>query len=452
MRVACAALVLVAAPGVSVAQTSPGDFARAATIRVEPGGSVFRVRLPDDVYATVARRDLADLRVFNAAGEPLPHTLRAVPPAQTEGDWRSVPVFAVTEASRGGTVARTQVKVGTDGAVIEVTGDTGVPRAPTAYLLDASARTGAIASLKLSWKAPAGASFLARISVRGSDDLDRWRTLVSSAAIAQLQHDTATLTQSTVDLPSGTGARYLQITWPRELAAVTLTGVRLRAPATVANPEIQWRTLLPEQTSAPGIVDYDTQGLFPIEHVQIEFVELTDAALVRVRSRPGTSEDWALRHSGIFYAVDDPGGAIRNPPARIALTSDRHWRVETTAERGWSSGRAPRLLVGWYPHELVFLAQGPPPYTLVYGSARVGAADAPVDALLARLEEASRTSRVFVATLDEPRTAGGADALKPAPPVRRMVLWAVLIAAVAVLAMLALRVVRTTSAPPSASK
>jgi hypothetical protein len=232
---------------------------------------------------------------------------------------------------------------------------------------------------------------------------------------------------------------------------VTLTGVRVRAPATVVDPEIQWRTLLPNQTGAPGVVEYNAQGLFPIEHVQLEFVELTDAALVRVRSRPDTPADWTLRHSGIFYAVDDPGGAIRNPPARIALTSDRHWRIETTAERGWTTGRAPRLVVGWHPHELVFLAQGSPPYTLVYGSARVSASDAPVDALLARLEEASRTSRVLVATLDEPRTAGGADALKPAPPVRRMVLWAVLIAAVAALAMLALRVVRDTNSPPASS-
>jgi hypothetical protein len=67
-----------------------------------------------------------------------------------------------------------------------------------------------------------------------------------------------------------------------------------------------------------------------------------------------------------------------------------------------------------------------------------------VDTLLANLTQAERDSQVRIATLGEARTLAGADALTPELPWRRIVLWAVLIAAVAVLAVIALRVFRDT--------
>lgn len=445
MRRAIAALVLAAVPAVAVAQTGPGDFARAATIRVEPGGSIFRVMLPDDVYSTVTRADLADVRVFNSAGDALPHALRAAPPpARTDAEWRTVPTFAMTEM-QSGTAAKTHVRVGTDGAVIEVTGDSATRRATTAYLVDATGLEGPTSAMALSWTSTPGATFLARVSVLGSDDLDHWKTLVQSSAVAQLQHDTSTLTQNEIDLPaSGPRTRYLQITWPKELAAVVLTSVRLRPRPQTASPEVRWRTLTPERADARKGISYDTSGLFPVEYVQVEFVDPAEAAVVLVQSRPSPSSEWVRRHSGLFYSASDTRGAARNPSAHISRTSDRYWRIDTTDERAWKPGREPHLQVGWHPHELVFLAQGPPPYVLAYGSGRVGPASAPVDALLARLEEGSRTSQVAVATLDQPQTTGGIDALKPAPPVRRIALWAVLFAAVGILALLALRVFRNT--------
>ena len=140
-------------------------------------------------------------------------------------------------------------------------------------------------------------------------------------------------------------------------------------------------------------------------------------------------------------------GSIHNPYARIDRASERYWNVETTKEGGWKPNRAPRLKVGWHPHELFFVAQGSAPYTLAYGSARVGPADAPVAELLASLNQNARETQVRAATLGESRTLGGADALKPAPtplPWKQIVLWAVLIVAVAALALVASRLFTDT--------
>jgi hypothetical protein len=97
--------------------------------------------------------------------------------------------------------------------------------------------------------------------------------------------------------------------------------------------------------------------------------------------------------------------------------------------------------VGWYPQELLFVARGDGPYTLAYGSGRVRRDDAPIDAVLANLDEESRT-RIREATLGAPYDLGGKDVLAAPRSWRREILWAVLIGAVVVLGAFALRLFR----------
>jgi hypothetical protein len=428
------------------AQASRMDFVRGVEIRTDAGGSLYRVLLPDDVYDTSTRADLADMRVLNAAGDAVPHTLRQIPRAiGPEAEWRSVPSFPMAEA-QSGVAARTHVKVGADGAVLEVTNDRSAGRATTAYLIDASGINEPLARVGLTWEAASGVTFLAPVSVSASDDLTTWRTVVSSAAIAQLQRDTFTLTQNEISLP-GERARYFRVSWPRELAGVTLKAVRVQPRTEASQREIRWRAVTAERVDPKGHALYDTKAFLPVEYVDIEFADPTDAASITIRSRSEPAAPWATRHSGLFYALQGPSGSIHSSYAHIDAASERYWDVETTKEGGWKPNRAPRLKVGWHPHELFFVAQGAAPYTLAYGSARVGPANAPVDELLATLDQRGRETQVRLATVGESRTLGGAEALKPAPtplPWKRIVLWGVLIAAVAALAVLASRLFRET--------
>jgi hypothetical protein len=432
-----------------VAQVTPADFARGADVSAD-AGAIVRLTLPDDVYATVTRPDLGDVRVLNAAGDVVPHTLRpAPPPAATSGEWRAVPSFPMSDVQTGAS-GRTQVKVDASGAVLEVITDS-ARRAATAHLVDVSAIDEPLSRLALSWNAPAGVTFLARVTVQGSNDLNTWRTLVGSTAIAQLQRDAFTLMRNELELPeSGERSRYLRISWPTELRLVTLTSVQVRPRATAGAPEIRWRTLAPDHAESSGTVVYDAQGLFPVEYIDLDFADAADAVSVTVRSRAAPSSAWQVRHSGVFYSLQEANSAIRGEPARIARTTERYWALERTGGETWPIARAPRLKVGWHPNELVFVAQGPPPFTLVYGSARVAAADAPLDALLASLDDAERARQVRVGTVAPSRSLGGAAALTPAPPLRRAFLWAVLAVAVVVLAWLAIRTFRDTNTADSA--
>jgi hypothetical protein len=435
------ALVLAGTPMVVLGQHAPTDFARGAGIRAE-GGSLLRVQLPDDVYETVVRADLGDLRVLNAAGDAVPHTLRqpARPPT-ADAEWRDMPSFAMSAAQTRGP-ARTQVRVDANGAVLEVTGDP-ERTAVSAYLVDVSTLEEPLTRLALSWTAPEGVTFLSRVSVQGSDDLDTWRTLVPSAALAQLRRDALVLTQNEIELSGSSRAKYLRISWPTELADVTLTGVRARPRSTATEREIRWRTLSAVGTEEPGTAYYDARGLFPVEYIDLEFQDGSQAADTTVQSRPTPESDWQTRRRGLFYALMDGGVAVRNERVSLPPTAERYWRLQRHGA-GWAPTRPPRLRIGWHPHELVFVAQGAAPFTLVYGSARVDATDARVDALLTTLDEAARNNQIRTATLEPPRSLGGAEVLTPPRQVRGFVLWGVLVAAVLVLAVLALRLFRET--------
>ena len=57
--------------GVAIAE-APGDFAFGIPLETVATEALFDVEVPAAVYAGVVRADLGDLRVFNAAGEPVP--------------------------------------------------------------------------------------------------------------------------------------------------------------------------------------------------------------------------------------------------------------------------------------------------------------------------------------------------------------------------------------------
>jgi hypothetical protein len=437
------ALIVVVVLTTVGAQTGPRDFARGIEVRTDAGGAIFRVMLPRDVYLVSTQPGLDDFRVFNARGTPVPTSIRQVAPAAPGKDeFVSVPVFRLYTRAATGLGTAAHVKIDSQGAVVEVSGDAASGETLTSYLLDASALDEALGGIALDWQAPADASFLGHVRVEGSDDLNRWRTLQSSAAIAQMRQGSFTISQGDIEL-SGARANYLRVWWPTELRAATLVAARVRPQRSAPPVEPRWELLTPI-SGPPGIASYDTGGRFPVERVDVEFADATDAASVTIRSRGDVSEDLRVRHSGLFYSLAESDTRLTSTPAAVARTVDRYWTLETERDGGWG-GRPPRLKVGWYPQELLFVARGDGPYTLAYGSGRVGRDDAPIDAVLANLDDESR-QRIREATLGAPYDLGGRAVLAAPPSWRREMLWAVLIGAVLVLGVFALRLFRESSA------
>ena len=141
---------------------------------------------------------------------------------------------------------------------------------------------------------------------------------------------------------------------------------------------------------------------------------------------------------------------LENTEMHFPQVRDRYWRVEVVDGDAAALGAAPRLAIGWRPDELLFMARGEPPFQLAVGSIEVITADQSVNALLGSFDAARQDSLTATAVLGERLTLGGDAALTPLPPPtpwQRYLLWAVLVAAVLLLARMAQQLYRQMNAP-----
>lgn len=131
---------------------------------------------------------------------------------------------------------------------------------------------------------------------------------------------------------------------------------------------------------------------------------------------------------------------------QLPATTDRYWRIQVEGSSGGLGAGIPQLEVGWLPHRLVFVARGPGPFRLAFGSSREGLCNLRDDALLATLQDRQQGKiRPASATAGPVETLGGAAALRPriAPATwKRWLLWGALILGVGMLAGMAYRLYR----------
>ncbi len=434
----------------------PEDFAFGLTVESEGKGALWELNLPDTIYRSVTRPDLGDIRVFNGAGQVVPHVLRLPHAAIAQEPLsESVPFFPLYTRGEEDAAVRT-LRIITDekGMIVDATSEA-IPADETdrikAYLLDISAFEKPPNRLKLAWKRSKDSSFAVTVDVESSDDLSHWFTVVKDVTLADLHSDKAALTHNEIGLLEHK-ARYLRITWPEALREVTLTGVLASFRAAEKPLPRRWMQVdgAPDNDD-PLVYNFDTGGHWPTDRARIRFTTRNVVVHATIMTRSTQEDSWRTQHSGMFYTLEHDGTVLENEPIELWLTSDRYWRFILADKERQLSGSPPTLEIGWMPHLLTFVAQGESPYTVAFGSATTAALARPVDNTLLRtineeqekgLIDQGRASSVF--------TLGGKVKLEPpAPPFpwKELGLWAVLLAGVAMLAWMVRGLFRQMSMP-----
>ena len=220
----------------------PEQFAAGAPIRVEGKAAIYGVTLPVEVYSGAARADLGDLRVFNAAGEPVPFAFVPRPADPVARPSTAALALFPLRAPAGTGVDGLDVRVhrAADGTIVNISAREAAPGDRdrlVGYLLDASSFKEPLHALEL---ALAGSEdFVARIKVEASDDFAAWRTLAADAPVVRLSADGHRLTATRVRLQPQR-AKYLRLSWPAKGPAVELTGVRAESQETTVEPMRVW--------------------------------------------------------------------------------------------------------------------------------------------------------------------------------------------------------------------
>jgi hypothetical protein len=430
------------------------DFAFGYRLNTVPGLPVYQVVLPEEIYRISRRDDLGDLRVFNAQGEVVPYALMRPTPTNETPQLVSLPVFPV-HGGNPESNGSLSVKVIRDqnGTIVNINDESPEPnRQPvTAYLIDASQITAPLTKFHVRWGKTE--SFVAKISLSRSDDLNRWSTVVDATALADLDHGGERLTRNVVEF-GPVKSRYFRLGWPSEAQSVSIVTIDAELAPARQEPAAAWLRLEGQRVMGDEgreLLTFDTGGRFPVDRVNIELPEHNNLLRAAVWSRADDKTPWRQRYTGLFYRVHpgEPSVEFRNETVSVTRSMDRYWRVDIESNDGLGS-RPPKLELGWIGDRATFLARGSGPYMLAIGGHDVAGAEQPVEQLLRTLDQKNNTIHPMAVAVGERVVLGGEDRLEPGPypvPWRKLVLWSVLVGGVLLLAGMAVGLMRQMNKP-----
>ncbi|HUP98235.1 MAG TPA: DUF3999 domain-containing protein [Usitatibacter sp.] len=433
------AFVMLAAVLPAVAQQSEPRFRFHAPIELASREPLQRVELPMDVYRE-AKRDLADVRVLNGRGEPVPIAFAGTPDARLEvGPLVDLPAFPV---SSPGPFALTrskddQISIRTaDGTVVAIRGKPAAnpPSKPLAYLLDATALQDApIRALVFEWDAAPGAQVV-NVRVEASEDLKAWSAL-GSGPLVRLENEGRILSQPRVEF-APRKAKYLRVTGGAP--GFTLKRVRAEREPRSEPAARATRTVAGTSGQKAGEFFYDIGGRLPVEAFRLVPAEVNDVLSAAVSARNDEKEPWRAVAWAPFYRLKHDEGEKLSPPVEIGRLGARYWRVNLGAVAGRV---APTLDVRWRPAQVVFVARGDTPFSLAFGDTAAPAVAMPVSAMLPNYERLAELKLPLAragTTAAAPEPSRWAQMWREASP-RRLTLWGILVGGVALLGFIAWR-------------
>jgi Protein of unknown function (DUF3999) len=475
---------LVSAPAFAADPAlAPTDFAWGRTVEMQRAGALQTLLLDLPVYRGSIGPELADLRVWNAAGEGVPHAIRAlVDPSEQEGALVSVPLFRVPEESalaRAAASARASgavpatvvvhaaqagdvaIEIASDGAIRRVGPDAatgGEARPPSAYLVDLSQLERPVVGLELALAATP-AECVAPLRVDASDDLQALDPVNLRAVIVRLDQAGQHIERSGIPL-SGVKRRYLLLSAAGPLP-VEVTAVRARL-APVVEPPPRQRERIEGQVSRSepkasedhpvgGRTEFvfDLGGAIPVDRVQVDLPAANTVIEADLFSASEASGPWLHHYSGVLYQLDHPDGALRNEEIVVPPIRRRYFKLAVAEKGGGLGGGTPALEVAWMPEQLLFVARGAGPFSIGYGRAqaegsRFDAAELIRSALPPDADPRREIPRE-TARLGLQRAVGNPSVLEPRAepiPPRTIALWGVLVGSVLVVLALSMRLLR----------
>jgi hypothetical protein len=268
------------------------------------------------------------------------------------------------------------------------------------------------------------------------------------------------LQQKRVELPRQT-VKYLRLSWaPGDgTAPPELTAGRGELPPNVVEAQREWAPVESGKGGKPGEYTFDTGGHFPVDRVRLNLPEPNTIVQVELMARDKVDQSWRRVAGGVAYRLRKGEGEIASPALATGSVSDRFWLLRVDQRGGGLGAGAPRLEVGWVPHQLVFAARGAPPFQLAYGRRDAQPAAYAIETIVPGFrEDAASTIRaakaadaqavnVQAAKALAPSELGGEERTRETVDWKRWSLWGALVLGVLILGAMAWRLAKQLEKP-----
>ncbi len=461
-------IAFLIASALAVAAEKPADYAYGLPIEASGSEALYDVTVPPAVYQGVTRRDLGDVRVFNGAGEVVPHAWRPRRTGTAEAGATVPLTLFPLKAAAGTNPANLSISVrrSASGAMsVDVrSGGTPAPRQQAvAYLVDLNAQDRALRAIELDWNAAEG--FSGKLRIDASDDLARWHTLVPGAPLLKLEVGGQSLQQKRVEVPPHK-ANYLRLSWLNDGAKTAMPEI------TAASGELtekfveaprEWNRYSAARGEKTGEYVFDLKGQFPVDRLRLELPEPNTIVPVEIFARDKAEQPWRSVTRSVAYRLRQSGGEVVSPDMRVGGLSERWWMIRVDQRGGGLGSGTPALNAGWVPHQLVFAARGAPPFTLAYGNRGAQGGALPMASLIPGYRDdagvavrAAKTGaqaivNVQTTSAQPQKELGGEARLHEQIDWKRWSLWGVLLLGVLVLGVMAWRLIKQLGATPAPS-
>lgn len=445
----------------ALAAEKPADFTYGLVIQADGKDALYQLELPASVYRGVASHSLADVRVFNAAGEMVPYALRAWATTDVrKSAATSLKIFPIySDESKDLSDLSLNVQRTAAGTVIKLDERGGkTSKKLLAYLADASLLGQALRSIELDVKADA--DYAAKATIEASDDLTAWTTLVAGAPLVSLAHGGEKLIQRRIEFPAHK-AKYFRISWTGLPQGAQFAGAVAEYGDTRFDAVRQWETVTGHAAAdKAGEYVFDTQGYFPTDRLHLDLPEANTVVQFQLLTRNRVQDPWRAVTRGLAYRLRRDDAEIVSPPLGIGTDADRYWLLRVDQRGGGIGSGAPRLKLGWLPHDLVFAARGHGPFTLAFGNRDAKASAYTIESLVpgyhsdadisAKMATITVTPKAINTTQpDKPTLLGGANELDERFDPKKWILWGCLVAGVLFLAWMAWRLLKQMDASAS---
>lgn len=435
----------------------PGDYALQLPLQLAPAAALQRLALPAQVLVNLQSGGYRDLRIFNAAGQPVPMALAQAEPGAAVRQQIELPAWPLlgppSTTELDGLSLRIEERDGQ--RVVQL--DTATPQAAQQQvlgaLLDARTVSAPLVALGLQAELPEGQPVT--FSLHASRDLSHWRLLGRSVLF-----NTGSSRLGTSEIPlAGVDVQdhYLRISWHGDSGqplAVRVPGATL---TTASGPA----SLPPIEVELSAAVRLDAHNLHfalpfatPLTGLRITPADNNVLIPLRVLGRNARSQPWTPLASGLVYRLHTDGQPQAS--AALALPGRAFRELQLQADHrtpGFTA--APAIHLQFAPVQLVFLASGEPPFVLAAGRTDAASGYLPLGSLIPdyRNGQEHALPQARLAATGSPRVAPAAPQVTAAPasddlPARSLLLWGVLLLGVVALGLMAAALLRQSGQPP----
>jgi hypothetical protein len=430
-------------------------YASSAAITLNGNDSLQRIALPLSILQASQSRELSDVRILNASQQPVPFAWldNASQLPMTAPELIMVPQFVWPEtAGSAGEHSNLKVEVQSDGTVVNIVrsgvastaeSDSQAPR----WLLDLSGLKKRRADeLIVYWKNTGG--LVSQTTVEASVDAQNWQWLAAATLVnVPDASGAAAIEQRRIKLPRiDDSIRYLRIAFTDALA---LDHVEVKIAASEQPIALQSAnfTAFARDNSSWTL---DLGGALSVRRMQIQLAQNNAVLPLEIAQRPAYTKtqptgQWITVGRTIAYRLLRDGHEATSPAFDIAAPAAREWLFRL-------NGATPEknnldVVVGWIAPQIIFAAQGQPPFTVVAGCKEARAASLERRALIPDYRERDEW-KLTQAAVDPVAVAAPVQPLREqlvnasTANKRRWILWAVLIGVTVALALLARKLFR----------